>query len=119
MSRPSSSLTRLARVGFASLTRAAQLLDEVSARCPTDTLLPLFSRAGDPDQALTRLNDLLHASEADVLPLLDDPDTAQRLVTVLGASNGLADRFLRHPDERLALAAPTHTLPRQRLFVVP
>src|SRR5690554_455327 len=116
MSRPSSSLTRLARVGFASLTRAAQLLDEVSARCPTDTLLPLFSRAGDPDQALTRLNDLLHASEADVLPLLGDPDAAQRLVTVLGASNGLAEFFLRHPEELFALAEPTHTLPSADAF---
>src|SRR5690554_6252360 len=99
MSRPSSSLTPLAKLGFASLTRAAQLLDEVGARLPVDTLLPLFSRAANPDQALARLNDLLHASEADVVAFLADPGAAQRLVTVLGASNGLAEFFLHHPTE--------------------
>src|SRR5690606_39304549 len=111
MSRPSSSLTPLAKLGFASLSRAAQLLEEVSARHPVERLLPLFSRAADPDQALVRLNDLLHAAEAEVAPLLADPGAAERLITVLGASNGLAEFFLHHPEELSVLAEPTRSLP--------
>lgn len=110
MSRPSSSLTPLAKLGFASLTRAAQLLDEVSARYPPD-LLPFFARAADPDQALARLNDLLHAAEAQVVPLLADPEAVQRLLTVLGASNGLAGFFLHHPGELMVLREPVSSLP--------
>src|SRR5690554_3277947 len=111
MSRPSSSLTPLAKLGFASLTRTAQLLEEVSARHPMDSLLPLFSRAADPDQGLVRLNDLLHASAAEVASILDDPDAAGRLIAVLGASNGLAEFFLHHPEELSVLSEPMSALP--------
>src|SRR5690554_6101681 len=111
MSRPSSSLTPLAKLGFASLARAAQILEEVSARYPVDALLPLFSSAADPDQALARLNDLMLASEVEVVALLAEPDAAQRLVTVLGASNGLAEFFLHHPSELSVLAKPATELP--------
>src|SRR5690606_33680371 len=111
MSRPSSSLTPLAKLGFASLASAAQLLEEVSARHPVESLLPHFSRAADPDQALVRLNDLLHVAEAEVAALLADPGAAERLLTVLGASNGLAEFFLHHPEELSVLAEPMKAVP--------
>jgi glutamate-ammonia-ligase adenylyltransferase len=111
MSRPSSSLTPLAKLGFASLTRAAQLLEEVSARHPVASLLPQFSRAADPDQALVRLNDLLHVAEAEVAALLADSGAAERLITVLGASNGLAEFFLHHPEELSVLTEPMTSVP--------
>ena len=111
MSRSSSSLTALARLGFASLTRAASLIAEVSAVHPIDGLLPAFSGVADPDQALARLNDLLIASPEDVLPILDDPDAATRLIRMLGASSGFADFFLRQPGQLSVLADPVDTLP--------
>lgn len=111
MSRSSSSLTSLARLGFASLARAEKLIAEVGAVRPIDELLGLFSEAADPDQALARLNDLLLASPGQVEPLLGDPDAAGRLIRVLGASNGLADFLLRHPGELAALAEPMAVLP--------
>ncbi|MHA6667995.1 bifunctional [glutamine synthetase] adenylyltransferase/[glutamine synthetase]-adenylyl-L-tyrosine phosphorylase [Homoserinimonas sp. A447] len=106
MSRPSSSLTALARLGFASLGRAASLIAEVSEVHPIDQVLPVFSDAANPDQALARLNDLLLASRADVEPLLGKPDAARRLIRTLGASGGIAEFFLRHPTELTALADP-------------
>ncbi|HEU4807715.1 MAG TPA: bifunctional glutamine-synthetase adenylyltransferase/deadenyltransferase, partial [Homoserinimonas sp.] len=111
MSRPSSSLTALARLGFASLGSAATLIAEVSAVHPLGDLLPVFSEAADPDQALTRLNDLLYTSKADVEPILNDPDAARRLIRILGASNGLAEFFLRQPSELSTLADPVMVLP--------
>ncbi|MEX1080248.1 MAG: bifunctional [glutamine synthetase] adenylyltransferase/[glutamine synthetase]-adenylyl-L-tyrosine phosphorylase [Homoserinimonas sp.] len=111
MSRPSSSLTALARLGFASLERASTLIDEASRLHPIDSLLPAFSRAADPDQALTRLIDLLHTSTADLEAILAEPEGAKRLITVLGASNGLAEFFLRQPAELAVLANPLAALP--------
>ena len=111
MSRQSSSLTALARLGFASLGRAAALIAELSAVHPIDEVLPVFADAADPDQALARLNDLLLTSKADVEPVLNDPDAARRLIRTLGASGGLAEFFLRHPSELSALADPLTVLP--------
>jgi glutamate-ammonia-ligase adenylyltransferase len=111
MSRSTSSLTALARLGFASLARAASLITEVSAVHPIDGLLPAFSAAADPDQALTRLNDLLFASPEDVRRLLENPDAAARLIRMLGASNGFAEFFLHHPRELATLVDPVQALP--------
>src|SRR5690554_3579922 len=111
MSRPSSSLTALARHGFASLGSAASLIAELSALYPVQKLLPLFSDTANPDQALARLSDLLRASPRDVEPVLDDADAAQSLIRILGASQGLAEFFLHHPSELAVLGQRVEQLP--------
>ncbi len=93
------SLTDLARAGFADLTASSAALDELAELTGTaraDIVLRA-QRAADPDgavQSCLRIarrdaDALLHALRA-------SGDVLWRL---LGASSGLADFFLRHPDE--------------------
>src|SRR5680860_445978 len=106
MTRDSLTLTELARVGFVDLGEVRLRLTEVSQLDGPDSrdLLPLLSRAADPDAALGALVDLLRQGSAEIFAILSDPDAAQRLIRVLGASSGLAEFFLRHPDELPVLA---------------
>src|SRR5207302_877286 len=46
-----------------------------------------------------------------VRPFLASPDRAQRLLRVIGASEGAAEFFLRQPAELDALRSPITTLP--------
>ncbi|TXK17821.1 bifunctional [glutamine synthetase] adenylyltransferase/[glutamine synthetase]-adenylyl-L-tyrosine phosphorylase [Homoserinibacter sp. GY 40078] len=97
MTRSAVTLTELARLGFMDLGGAAEALPEV----PAD-LVPLFSGAADPDQALRLLLALLERS-SEVRSELDDPHVARCLIAVLGASEGLGEFLLRHPEEVGAL----------------
>ena len=110
MSRSSTTLTALARFGFGALGQAAALIGEIESVHPVDALLPLFSRAADPDRALARLNDLLRASPEHVVPVLGEPAAARRLILILGASEGFAEFFLSHPDELACLAGQEDVL---------
>lgn len=104
MPREPTTLTDLARLGFAELDQATRLLDELSAERPIDPILPLFANAADPDQALRMLRSLLRRAPAETAALLDEEPGAQRLIRLLGASAGLAEFFLRRPEELSALA---------------
>jgi len=113
MTRESLTLTELARLGFVDLGEVRLRLTEVTELGGPDgrELLPLLSRAADPDAALGALVDLLRQGSAEIFAILSDTDAAQRLIRVLGASSGLAEFFLRHPDELPVLAAPLLALP--------
>jgi glutamate-ammonia-ligase adenylyltransferase len=102
MTRQQSTRTELARLGFADLTRSRELLDEVDP-----AIVPAFAVAADPDQALGLLARLGDAAA----PLLADPDAAARLIRLLGASSGLGEFFVRHPEHLDALAEPLTGLP--------
>ncbi len=104
MSRQQSTLTELAKLGFAELSRARELLDEASTIVPLDTILPVFASSADPDQALGLLAELLKRWPRETVPLISEPAAAARLVMVLGASEGLGDFFLRNPGQLDALA---------------
>lgn len=69
-------------------------------------MLPLFSNAADPDQALRQLVELRERDAATTDALLAHEDTARRLIEVLGASEGLAAFLQRHPDELAVVAEP-------------
>ena len=71
-----------------------------------DAVVPLFSNAADPDQALRHLVTLREKAEAQTDALLADEDAARRLVEVLGASEGLAVFLQRHPEQLVVLAEP-------------
>ncbi|TFD52538.1 bifunctional [glutamine synthetase] adenylyltransferase/[glutamine synthetase]-adenylyl-L-tyrosine phosphorylase [Cryobacterium sp. Hh11] len=119
-------LTELVRVGFVDLTEVRGRLDEVAhlgASSPhsaseatdrlTDThqLLPLLTKTASPDAALVALVPLLRQGSAELFHLLQSPAAAGRLLRVLGASSGLAEFFLRHPNELSVLKVPLAVLP--------
>jgi glutamate-ammonia-ligase adenylyltransferase len=110
MAREQSTLTDLARLGFASLDPTIALLGEIAelvgAAASVERILPHFAHAADPDQAVRMLAELLRQSPGETTPLLAQASAADRLVRVLGASSGLAEFFVRHPGELSALAEP-------------
>jgi glutamate-ammonia-ligase adenylyltransferase len=105
MARDQSSLTELARLGFARLGEAKESLgvlgDERAA-----TLLPHFTVAADPDQALAFVIELAERAPTETASMLDDPDATTRLLRVFGASTGLGEFLCRHPEELDVLATP-------------
>ncbi|WP_104178166.1 bifunctional [glutamine synthetase] adenylyltransferase/[glutamine synthetase]-adenylyl-L-tyrosine phosphorylase [Cryobacterium sp. Y50] len=126
MERLHLSLTELVRVGFVDLTEVRGRLDEVvhlgassaySSSEVTDRLtetrqlLPLLTKTASPDAALVALVALLRQGSAELFRLLQSPASAGRLLKVLGASSGLAEFFLRHPNELSVLKAPLVVLP--------
>ncbi|MCU1637241.1 MAG: bifunctional glutamine-synthetase adenylyltransferase/deadenyltransferase [Cryobacterium sp.] len=113
MFRDQLTLTELARVGFTELDDVHEGLVEVRqlGGPDRDTLLVMLAKAANPDAALAALVALLRSRPAVVHALMDDPDAALRLLRVLGASRGLADFFLRHPEELLVLSAARPALP--------
>jgi glutamate-ammonia-ligase adenylyltransferase len=102
--RHQTTLTDLARLGFADLESARQRLtgfDDMS-----EAVTPLFANTADPDQALLALDRLRDHAPALVGPVLADAAAAARLVRVLGASAGLGDFLMRRPAELDALLQP-------------
>jgi glutamate-ammonia-ligase adenylyltransferase len=106
MRRTTTTLTELARLGFADLSDAVDALVGVPAE-----LIPSFAAAADPDQALRLLRGLLEASPDELAPILVDDAAAIRLIRVLGASSGLADFLGHHPEELLVFAERLTSLP--------
>ncbi|MGV8881190.1 MAG: bifunctional [glutamine synthetase] adenylyltransferase/[glutamine synthetase]-adenylyl-L-tyrosine phosphorylase [Rhodoglobus sp.] len=102
MSRHQTTLTDLARLGFAELGDASRRL----AALDIPDLVGVFAGAADPDQALRLLEDLLDHAPAETKAVLAVPDAASRLIRVLGASTGLAAFFIRRPAEIAALLEP-------------
>jgi glutamate-ammonia-ligase adenylyltransferase len=102
MSRNQTTLTELARLGFAELGDTSARLAELDE----PELVPLFTTAADPDQALRLLMSLRESAPNQVAALLADPDASARLIRVLGASSGLGQFFERHPSQLSALASP-------------
>lgn len=101
MPRSHTTLSELARLGFAELGEASERIASIDP-----ALVPLFSRAADPDQALAVLSRLREHCPAEVDVVLADATAAARLVQVLGASAGLGDFFVRRPTELAALLEP-------------
>jgi len=99
--RPTS-LTELARIGFAELGEASERLATLDR--PECTWL--FAQAADPDAALRRLLRLIERDAEASGRVLADEDAAAHLVRLLGASEGIADFFHRHPEELDCLLGP-------------
>jgi len=107
MSRNQTTLTELARLGFAELGETNARLAELGS----PDLLPVFAAAADPDQALRLLVSLREHAPAAVTSILKKPDATARLIRVLGASSGLGQFFERHPEQLSVLATPLLTPP--------
>ncbi|CAN5577329.1 bifunctional [glutamine synthetase] adenylyltransferase/[glutamine synthetase]-adenylyl-L-tyrosine phosphorylase [soil metagenome] len=107
MPRAQTTLTELARLGFAELGGTSARLGELDA----PDLVPYFASAADPDQALRQLMALRENAPIEMAGLLSDQDAAGRLIRVLGASSGLGDFLARHPAQLDALTAPLSAPP--------
>jgi glutamate-ammonia-ligase adenylyltransferase len=106
MTRTTTTLTELARLGFADLDAAGSGLAAIP-RVPVE----LFAQAADPDQALRHLRDLIQAAPEQVESVLADESASRRLVRVLGASSGLGDFLAHHPSELGVVLHPILTMP--------
>ncbi|MGA8246999.1 MAG: bifunctional glutamine-synthetase adenylyltransferase/deadenyltransferase, partial [Nocardioides sp.] len=96
---------RLLRLGFEDPDRAR---DELAALGDgVEPLVALLARTADPDQALSGLTRLAGRVGPELVSeLSEDEGTSMRLLSVLGASQALADHLYRHPDQWRELADP-------------
>jgi glutamate-ammonia-ligase adenylyltransferase len=124
-SRPTTTKGNLTRLGFQEPEQALDNLALISGAA--DPLLAFLSRTADPDLSLASLVRLVEAAgrqggeqEAQRLlrALVDDEGTAMRLLSVLGASEALADHLCRHPEHWRELTDPTMGSTRPAAFAV-
>ncbi|TQO24352.1 bifunctional [glutamine synthetase] adenylyltransferase/[glutamine synthetase]-adenylyl-L-tyrosine phosphorylase [Paramicrobacterium agarici] len=113
VARDQSALSGLARSGFSRLTEAKQWLAELSELLdvPADALAPELSVAADPDSALTHLIALERTHEGSVGGRWAEETQRHALIRLLGASSGLAEFFLRHPEHLDVLALTREDIP--------
>ena len=93
MPRGALGLSELARHGFSELSVAKARLEQLGV--PAEQ----FSPAAHPDQALWFWERLVDTHPTVMASLALDQQAAVRLATLLGASTGLGEFFLRHPDQ--------------------
>lgn len=99
-------LSELARLGFAELAEAKTRLEDFPPE-----IIPHLAASADPDQALRFLSQLRDRAPEALVQSLSRPDSAERLIRVLGASAGFGDFFRRRPEELACLDDPLETLP--------
>ncbi|MBT2486069.1 MULTISPECIES: bifunctional [glutamine synthetase] adenylyltransferase/[glutamine synthetase]-adenylyl-L-tyrosine phosphorylase [unclassified Microbacterium] len=119
MARPddSVSLSALARLGFAELSEAAASLAELAnlVERPRPSVLDGAS-AADPDAAVRGMVRVARRDPVPLRALLDDADSRRRVWRVFGASEGLADFFLRHPEQLSVLGESNSSLPTEQML---
>ena len=106
-----SARTGLARLGFGDTSEADRLLDEIAelTGLARADVLGDAGNAADPDAALAAL---VRVSRRNPDPVRAALTAARASVwRVLGASEGFADFYLRHPEELAFLPAAQPTLP--------
>jgi glutamate-ammonia-ligase adenylyltransferase len=120
-SRPSTTKGHLIRLGFQDPEQSLDHLGAIAGSAAP--LVALIARTADPDLALASLVRLVEAAgpaEAELLlrALVDDEGTAMRLLSVLGASEALADHLCRHPRHWRELTDPTMGSTRPAAYAV-
>lgn len=115
------SLSALARLGFTELSEASANLSELAELLGEErSALVDGLSAADPDAAVHGMLRVARRDAGGLAALLADRETRTTAWRVFGASQGLADFFLRHPGEISVLAEPAVGLPtsdelRQRM----
>ncbi len=119
MTRSATSRSDLLRHGFVDSERTLAGMARLGDHA--EPLVALLGRTADPDLALTgllRLTEAADDSGALLDALVDDEGTAMRLLSVLGASQALADHLARHPDHWRDLTDPTMGSTRPAAYAV-
>src|SRR4051794_25415064 len=112
MRRELTTLSELARLGFARLGSVRERLEELEGLVGAgDDILDLLGGTADPDQALDALLRLARQHPDAVRATLGSAGATRRLLLVLGASTGLADFLHRRPEALEVLALPMTDLP--------
>ena len=93
MSRSPSSLSILARAGFADLDHAKRAIDALGVEAQD------FHSAADPDLAAATMLALAERDAKKFRVLFANTDCRQRLVQLAGVSRGLSEFLKRHPDQ--------------------
>ncbi|KNY06918.1 bifunctional [glutamine synthetase] adenylyltransferase/[glutamine synthetase]-adenylyl-L-tyrosine phosphorylase [Microbacterium sp. GCS4] len=106
------SLSALARLGFAELSEASANLTELAGILGLDRgVLVAGATAADPDAAVEGMLRVARRDAAPLVALFREEESRRRAWRVFGASEGLADFFLRHPEELSVLGEPHDALP--------
>ncbi len=114
----SSTRTDLVRRGLVDPTAALALLDELVPLLGVDRdlLTADLGRAADPDGALQALARIARRDRNAVREALIDDATRAATIALLGASEGFADFYFRHPSELANLAGARVGLPTPDLM---
>lgn len=114
----SSTRTDLVRRGLVDPTAALALLDELVPLLGVDRdlLTADLGRAADPDGALHALARIARRDRDAVRAALVDDATRAATIALLGASEGFADFYFRHPRELANLAGARVGLPTPDLM---
>jgi glutamate-ammonia-ligase adenylyltransferase len=109
----SSGLTHLARIGFARLSEADALLDELASLVGLgrEELAAQATRVADPDAALAGLVQIARRDAAALIGASRDAASWRAVWNLAGASSGFAEFYLRHPDELVHLEGAGRELP--------
>ena len=96
----SSSLSELAKYGFADLSSTFPKLEQL-VRAVGDngrSALSSLALSANPDQALNYLLNLAEIDQSKIKKLLGKEDSANRLCRLLGASEAMGDLLMRRPE---------------------
>lgn len=96
----SSSLSELAKYGFADLSSTFPKLEQL-VRAVGDngrSALSSLALSANPDQALNYLLNLAELDSSKIKKLLGKEDSANRLCRLLGASEAMGDLLMRRPE---------------------
>jgi len=108
----SSSLSELAKYGFADLSSTFPKLEQL-VRAVGDngrSALSSLALSANPDQALNYLLNLAEIDSAKIKKLLGKEDSANRLCRLLGASVAMGDLLMRRPEHIALFEKPISTL---------
>jgi glutamate-ammonia-ligase adenylyltransferase len=113
MRRESATLSGLARAGFTSLSDARSALEELAGLGVIGDVdvLEDVRDAADPDAALHGVLALARSHPEAVRRVCRDDRSRRLLFIVLGASSGLCDFLLRHPEALDVIERPLDALP--------
>lgn len=105
MPRTPSSLSLLARAGFARLDDAKQALELLHAK-PED-----FAHAADPDRAVAAVASMNAKNPKAVAKIMSTEPAWHRLISLVGVSDGLVDFLLRYPEHWNVVDTPLTRVP--------
>ncbi|MDF2993487.1 MAG: glutamine synthetase adenylyltransferase [Microbacterium sp.] len=112
----STALTALARIGFSRLSEADALLGELGdlVGVSREDATALAQRVADPDRALSAIVQIARRNTDAVRSCAADAGAWRALWDIVGASDGFAEFYLRHPEELTHLAGAGLTVPDEQ-----